>query len=53
MGEPEEVVEMLKSIGLEPVVVNAQDRFLSKLEGVRDCEERRRIIGEEFTRVFR
>jgi GMP synthase (glutamine-hydrolysing) len=52
MGEPEEVVEMLKSIGLEPVVVNAQDRFLSKLEGVRDCEERRRIIGEEFTRVF-
>ena len=51
-GEPEEVVEMLSRIGLEPLVVNAQARFLSKLEGVRDCEARRRIIGEEFAIVF-
>ena len=51
-GESEEVVEMLKRIGLEPLVVRAQERFLSKLDGVRDCETRRRVIGEEFAHVF-
>ncbi|BES64640.1 glutamine-hydrolyzing GMP synthase [Gottschalkiaceae bacterium SANA] len=32
--------------------VNAQDRFLSKLKGVTDPETKRKIIGEEFIRVF-
>lgn len=32
--------------------VNAQDRFLDRLEGVRDPETKRKIIGEEFIRVF-
>ena len=32
--------------------VNAQDRFLSKLAGVVDPEKKRKIIGEEFIRVF-
>ena len=32
--------------------VNAQDRFLSKLSGVTDPEKKRKIIGEEFIRVF-
>ena len=32
--------------------VNAQDRFLSKLAGVTDPERKRKIIGEEFIRVF-
>lgn len=32
--------------------VNVQDRFLSKLEGVVDSERKRKIIGEEFIRVF-
>jgi GMP synthase (glutamine-hydrolysing) len=32
--------------------VNAQDRFLGKLEGVSDPEKKRKIIGEEFIRVF-
>jgi GMP synthase (glutamine-hydrolysing) len=32
--------------------VNAQDRFLGKLEGVIDPETKRKIIGEEFIRVF-
>ncbi|WP_130806017.1 glutamine-hydrolyzing GMP synthase [Senegalia massiliensis] len=32
--------------------VNAQDIFLSKLEGVTDPETKRKIIGEEFIRVF-
>ena len=34
------------------VVVDAQDRFLEKLAGVDDPERKRRIIGEEFIRVF-
>lgn len=32
--------------------VNAQERFLSKLKGVTDPEKKRKIIGEEFIRVF-
>ena len=32
--------------------VNAEDRFLSKLAGVTDPEKKRKIIGEEFIRVF-
>lgn len=32
--------------------VNAQNRFLSKLSGISDPEEKRKIIGEEFIRVF-
>lgn len=32
--------------------VNAQDRFLSRLKGVTDPETKRKIIGEEFIRVF-
>lgn len=51
-GEVEEVVAMLELIGLKPVVVDARERFLSKLEGKADCEERRRIIGEEYAKVL-
>lgn len=32
--------------------INAQDRFLNKLAGVADSEKKRKIIGEEFIRVF-
>ena len=32
--------------------VNAEDRFLAKLSGVTDPEQKRKIIGEEFIRVF-
>lgn len=51
-GEPELVVELLKSIGLEVYYVDARECFLSKLEGVSDCEEKRRIVGETFAEVF-
>jgi len=34
------------------VRVNAKDRFLDKLRGVKDPEQKRKIIGEEFIRVF-
>ncbi|QOR94677.1 glutamine-hydrolyzing GMP synthase [Thermosphaera chiliense] len=51
-GEVEEVVENLAKAGLKPLVLDEKERFLSRLEGVADCEERRRIIGEEFAKVF-
>jgi GMP synthase (glutamine-hydrolysing) len=34
------------------IKVNAQERFLNKLAGVKDPEQKRKIIGEEFIRVF-
>ena len=38
--------------GLNFVRVNAQERFISKLAGVTEPERKRKIIGEEFIRVF-
>ena len=34
------------------IVVDGEDRFLTKLKGVTDPEEKRKVIGEEFIRVF-
>ncbi|MCX8200654.1 MAG: glutamine-hydrolyzing GMP synthase [Candidatus Caldarchaeum sp.] len=52
--EPEQVLEALKNIvGEENVVyVDASKRFLEKLRGVADPEEKRKIIGHEFAAVF-
>ncbi len=41
-----------KDFGLNFIRVNCQDRFLGKLAGVSDPEKKRKIIGEEFIRVF-
>ena len=41
-----------KELGVNMIRVNAEDRFLKKLSGVTDPEQKRRIIGEEFIRVF-
>lgn len=38
--------------GMNLIRVNAEDRFLGKLAGVTDPESKRKIIGEEFIRVF-
>lgn len=51
-GEPERVVEMLKTLGIDVHYVDARERFLSRLEGVSDCEAKRKIIGETFAEVF-
>ena len=52
-GEPEEVVRVFREeMGANLVYVDAIDRFLGKLEGVADPEEKRKIIGAEFIRVF-
>ncbi len=51
-GEAEFVEETFKKYNVNVVVVRAQERFLKKLEGVIDPEEKRKIIGNEFIRVF-
>lgn len=51
-NEGDEVEEAFKDSGMHFVRVNAKDRFLEKLKGVRDPEEKRKAIGEEFIRVF-
>ncbi len=40
------------NLGMNLVMVDARDRFLERLAGVEDPEEKRRIIGDEFIRVF-
>lgn len=51
-GEAEFVECTFQKHGVNVVVVRAQERFLKKLEGVIDPEEKRKIIGSEFIRVF-
>ena len=41
-----------KQFDMNLIRVNAQERFISKLAGVEDPEQKRKIIGEEFIRVF-
>ena len=51
-NEAAEVVDAFKNYDLNFVKVDAGERFLSKLQGVTDPERKRKIIGEEFIRVF-
>ncbi|MEG2456408.1 MAG: glutamine-hydrolyzing GMP synthase, partial [Clostridia bacterium] len=52
-GEPEEVIEVFQNqMKANLVYVNAVERFLGKLAGVSDPEQKRKIIGAEFIRVF-
>ena len=52
-GEPEQVVEVFRNqLNANLVYVDAVDRFLDKLAGVSDPEQKRKIIGAEFIRVF-
>jgi GMP synthase (glutamine-hydrolysing) len=46
------LAEAFEQLGVHVIVVNARDRFLAKLAGVTDPEQKRRIIGNEFVRVF-
>lgn len=51
--EGDQVEEVFrKQYDINLIRVNAQDRFLEKLKGVTDPERKRKIIGEEFIRVF-
>jgi GMP synthase (glutamine-hydrolysing) len=40
------------NLGMNLIMVDARERFLARLAGVEDPEEKRRIIGDEFIRVF-
>ena len=52
-GEPEQVVEVFRNqMDANLIYVDAIDRFLDKLEGVEEPEQKRKIIGAEFIRVF-
>lgn len=52
-NEPQLVHDvMANKMGINLVMVNAESRFLAKLAGVTDPEKKRKIIGEEFIRVF-
>ncbi|GIH75763.1 GMP synthase [glutamine-hydrolyzing] [Planobispora longispora] len=52
-GEAEQVErDFVEATGVKLRVVDAQERFLKALDGVTDPEEKRKIIGREFIRVF-
>ncbi|MBI2755682.1 MAG: glutamine-hydrolyzing GMP synthase [Chloroflexi bacterium] len=51
--EPERVVETFRQhLKINLIHVDAIDRFLDRLQGITDPEEKRRVIGDEFIRVF-
>ena len=52
LNEGDEVEAAFKKWDINFVRVNAESRFLEKLAGVSDPERKRKIIGEEFIRVF-
>jgi len=53
LGEREQVEQAFSSLPGEPLrIVDASERFLSKLRGATDPEQKRRIIGEAFIREF-
>ena len=52
-GEPEQVIKVFRDeMNANLIYVDATDRFLDKLAGVSDPEEKRHIIGGEFIEVF-
>ena len=50
--EGDEIEEVFSKMDLNFIRVNAQDRFLEKVKGVTDPEQKRKIIGREFAMVF-
>jgi len=51
-NESAEVSEMFQEMGINLKVVDASERFFQELDGITDPEEKRKIIGEQFIRVF-
>ena len=52
LNEGEEIERVFSKRNLRFIRVNAKDRFLAKLKGVTEPERKRKLIGEEFIRVF-
>lgn len=51
-GEPESVKDTFQKLDMHFVAVDARQRFLARLRSVTEPEQKRRVIGEEFVRVF-
>lgn len=51
-NEETRVMNLFKDLGLDVKYVDASERFLHKLNGITDPEEKRKIIGNEFISVF-
>ncbi len=53
LNEPEKLLQVFREQFKIPVIyVNAKERFLNKVKGITDPEHKRKLIGEEFIRVF-
>ena len=53
LNEESLVPELIhKHLGINTITIDAEERFLSRLKGVGDPEQKRKIIGEEFAKVF-
>ena len=52
LNESDQVVAAFEQFGITLIRVDAEERFLARLAGVDDPERKRKIIGEEFIRVF-
>jgi len=53
LNEPEKLLQVFQEQFKIPVIyVNAKERFLNKVKGITDPEHKRKLIGEEFIRVF-
>ena len=53
LGEEKEIAEMFRdNFKVNFAGIDAADRFLGRLEGITDPEEKRKAVGEEFVRVF-
>ena len=51
--EADEIEALFKDTPMAFIRINAQQRFLAKLKGISDPEQKRKIIGQEFITVFR
>ncbi|MFI5123636.1 MAG: glutamine-hydrolyzing GMP synthase, partial [Vicinamibacteria bacterium] len=51
-NEADQVVAAMEELGVNLILVDAEQRFLDRLAGVDEPEQKRMIIGEEFIRVF-
>ncbi len=51
-GEPEAIRGTFQKYPINFIVANAQERFMKKLKGITEPETKRKVIGEEFIRVF-
>lgn len=51
-NETEEIENMLSDLGIQLLTVNAADRYFSALKDITEPEQKRKIIGELFIRIF-